>query len=441
MGLFSDKPVRHGSKSLVKNKRRLYSLLECIQEDYISLTEIDLDNDSFDMFMINPVFETLGVPRKGKFTEAFRQAAEKYVSSENLENVSKVFDSEYIRQTLATRKSFEFEFELMWQSLGWQKITFSVMERDQGIPVKVLMTQVTVDKGRKEQLRQQKAILEAYNYAEAANAAKTNFLSHMSHDMRTPMNGIIGMTSIAKANIGNEDKVLDCLKKIDTASNQLLDLINEVLDLSRIESGKEELREDEIIMGDFIESIISIVRPQAGQKGQTLNVAAQKVANEELVGDKHKLSQILINLLSNAIKYTQEGGTITLTIEERDTNDPGFTEYILKVEDNGIGMTEEFQKTLFDPFTRAKDLRVENTVGSGLGRSITKNLVRMLHGTITVYSRLNEGSRFEVRIPLKLSGRSANANITLFRGKSAILICNHEDRTNVECTADGTCIK
>ncbi len=441
MGFYTKNTNRQDSKRLVRNKKRLYSLLECICEDYISMTEIDLDSDTYEMFMVNPSIESLGVPFKGKFTETFQQAAREHVSQESSENVVKVFDSEYIRQTLATRRKFECEFELVFQSMGWQKVTFVVMERDQGIPVKVLMTQVTVDKGRKEQLRQQKAILEAYNYAEAANAAKTNFLSHMSHDMRTPMNGIIGMTSIAKANMGNDDKVADCLGKIETASNQLLELINEVLDLSRIESGREELREDEIEMGDFIESVISMIRPQAGQKGQTLTVTAQKIVNEKLIGDKHKLSQILLNLLSNAVKYTPDGGKITLTIEERDTNDPGSTEYVLKVEDNGFGMTDEFQKTLFDPFTRAKDLRVENTVGSGLGMSITKNLVRMLHGTITVFSRIDEGTRFEVRLPLKLSTAAGSVNLTMFSGKSALLVCNHANRLDTDCTADGKCIE
>ena len=254
----------------------------------------------------------------------------------------------------------------------------------------------------KKELETQHALQEAYDAAEAANRAKSDFLQTMSHDIRTPMNGIIGMTAIAAAHIDDKERVQDSLQKITQASRHLLALINEVLDMSKIESGKVSLAEEEFNLSDLIDNLLTMTRPQIEEHGHELKVNIRDVQHELVIGDSLHIQQAFVNLMSNAIKYTPNGGRIDLGIREIPCNQEkvGCDEFVFR--DNGIGMSEEFLKHIFEPFTRAEDGRISKIQGTGLGMPITRNIVRMMGGDIQVQSKPNEGSCFTVTIFLKL---------------------------------------
>lgn len=235
-----------------------------------------------------------------------------------------------------------------------------------------------------------------------ANKAKSEFLSNMSHDIRTPMNAITGMTAIAIANIDNRQKVENCLKKINLSSKHLLGLINDVLDMSKIESGKMTLSVEQISLREVIDGIVNILQPQLHAKDQRFDVIIRDISVENICCDSVRLTQILLNILGNSVKFTPEGGSICLSLSEE--NSPKGESYIrihLITEDNGIGMTKEFQEKIFDSFTRADSRRVHKTEGSGLGMAITKYIVDAMGGTIQVESELGKGTRFHVILDLE----------------------------------------
>lgn len=230
-----------------------------------------------------------------------------------------------------------------------------------------------------------------------ANKAKSEFLSSMSHDIRTPMNGIVGMTAIAMSNIEDTARVKDCLTKITLSSKHLLGLINDVLDMSKIESGKLTLNMSQISLRETMDSIVNIAQPQVKARQQHFDVFIQKIQTEDICCDSIRLNQVLINLLSNAIKFTPEGGYINVYLEQEDS--PLGDDYVrchFRVKDNGIGMTREFQERIFETFSREKSLQVAKTEGTGLGMAITKAIVDAMGGTIEVISELGKGSEFHI---------------------------------------------
>ena len=244
---------------------------------------------------------------------------------------------------------------------------------------------------------------EALQTAENANKAKTDFLSNMSHDIRTPMNAIIGMTSLIRHDAGNKDKVIEYADKIDISSQHLLGIINDVLDMSKIEAGKTVFKYTDFSMPDLIEELNTIFQPQIAERNQTLMVIKENIRHEWVNGDQVHLMQIFSNLLSNAVKYTQEGGKIQFLVEECETNSSVYAKYRFLVSDNGMGMSADFKETIFDPFTRAEGSVTNKIQGTGLGMAITGNLVEAMGGTIDVESELGQGSCFEVLIDLRIA--------------------------------------
>ena len=244
---------------------------------------------------------------------------------------------------------------------------------------------------------------EALQTAENANKAKTDFLSNMSHDIRTPMNAIIGMTSLIRHDAGNKDKVIEYADKIDISSQHLLGIINDILDMSKIEAGKTVFKYTDFSMPDLIEELNTIFQPQIAERNQTLMVIKENIRHEWVNGDQVHLMQIFSNLLSNAVKYTQEGGKIQFLVEECETNSSVYAKYRFLVSDNGMGMSADFKETIFDPFTRAEGSVTNKIQGTGLGMAITRNLVEAMGGTIDVESELGQGSCFEVLIDLRIA--------------------------------------
>ena len=244
---------------------------------------------------------------------------------------------------------------------------------------------------------------EALQTAENANKAKTDFLSNMSHDIRTPMNAIIGMTSLIRHDAGNKAKVIEYADKIDISSQHLLGIINDVLDMSKIEAGKTVFKYTDFSILDFITELNTIFHSQIDEKNQTLTIIKENIRHEWVNGDKVHLMQIFSNLVSNAVKYTQEGGKIQFLVEECETKSSVYAKYRFLVSDNGMGMSADFKDTIFDAFTRAESSMTNKIQGTGLGMAITKNLVEAMGGTIAVESELGQGSCFEVLIDLRIA--------------------------------------
>ncbi len=264
------------------------------------------------------------------------------------------------------------------------------------------VAKVKDDEYTEKLLKANAALRDAYAMAKQANHAKTDFLSRMSHDIRTPMNAIIGMTAIAEMNLDDSTKVSDCLSKIEVSSRYLLSLINEVLDMSKIESGKFVLSEENLSLPDLIDNIVEIVRPTVKEKQHELVVSADEVVHKEVIGDSIRLQQAFVNILSNAVKYTPPGGRIEMIVREKQNQQRKIGCYEFIFRDNGIGMTPEFLQKIYEPFERASDVRVNKEQGTGLGMAITKNIVEMMDGSIKIESEPGKGTTFTVTIFLKL---------------------------------------
>ncbi|MBC5706558.1 response regulator [Hungatella sp. L12] len=240
--------------------------------------------------------------------------------------------------------------------------------------------------------------------AESANESKSRFLSNMSHDIRTPMNAIIGMTRIAQDHIEEPVKVKDCLKKIDLSGRLLVGLINDILDMSKIESGKMSLNNDTASLVELMQNLVSITQPTVFRKNQIFNIRLHDIRHESLIFDSLRLNQVMINLLGNAVKFTPEGGSISLDVTEEAAEDEKLVHLVFKVADTGIGISREFQKNLFTSFTRERDSKIDKIEGSGLGLAITKMIVTMMGGTITVESEPGRGSVFTVEMDFPVAG-------------------------------------
>ena len=281
---------------------------------------------------------------------------------------------------------------------------------------------------------------EALQTAENANKAKTDFLSNMSHDIRTPMNAIIGMTSLIRHDAGNKAKVIEYADKIDISSQHLLGIINNVLDMSKIEAGKTVFKYTDFSILDFITELNTIFHSQIDEKNQTLTIIKENIRHEWVNGDQVHLMQIFSNLVSNAVKYTQEGGKIQFLVEECETKSSVYAKYRFLVSDNGMGMSADFKETIFDPFTRAEGSVTNKIQGTGLGMAITRNLVEAMGGTIDVESELGQGSCFEVLIDLRIAeDRSVSSTVqeekneqndNIFQGMR--FLCAEDNELNAE---------
>ena len=358
-----------------------------------------------------------------------------FVAPSDRERLNRELTLENIVANTTSKKVFGVGFKrIVGDGERYYRIEFAQVQLPNGKTGIVAGFKDVDEDVRKEQEIQQ-VLRDAIDSANASSKAKSEFLSSMSHDIRTPMNGIIGMTAIATAHLNDRERVEDCLKKISEASSHLLSLINEVLDMNKIESGKVELNEENFNLSELVNTLLAMTKAQLESHRHTLNVNIADVIHENVIGDSHRIQQVFVNLMSNAIKYTPDGGTISLSVAERPTNAPGVACYEFVFEDNGIGMTEEYQKHLFEPFTRANDKRTAAIQGTGLGMTITQSLVRMMGGDIQVKSKYGEGSRFTVTIYLKFvdvqnaepqkEDPLKNLEDLKFEGKRILLVEDH----------------
>ena len=281
----------------------------------------------------------------------------------------------------------------------------------------------TIEQQRMQLEKKQNELEEALQMAQAANRAKTTFLSNMSHDIRTPMNAIIGFTGLAASHIDDKERVQDYLATIARSSEHLLSLINDVLDMSRIESGKMTLNEKVESLADILHVLREIVHADVRAKQLNFHIDTVDVRNELVYCDKLHLNQVLLNLISNAIKYTHPGGTVSLRIVQKPARNAGYGSFEFHCKDNGIGMSEEFAKTIFDPFTREETTTVSGIQGTGLGMAITKNIVEMMGGRISVTSKKGEGSEFVVSVDFRLADKkTADTAISELKGLRGLVV-------------------
>lgn len=286
---------------------------------------------------------------------------------------------------------------------GWMRVHVILAESQDGVPANVILAAHSVDAEKEQEEQNRQALLAAYETAKAANEAKSNFLAQMSHDIRTPINAIVGMTAIAAARVEDPQEVSNCLKKIDLSSKHLLTLINEVLDLSKIEKGGVELAQEPFSLTQLIQDVGAIIRAESAEKRQILRFQTRDLVHDRLVGDPQRLRQVLLNLLTNAVKYTPVEGSITLNVQEVSQRVPSCGSFVFAVEDTGIGMAKDFLNYVFVPFSRAGDVQVRSVQGSGLGMSIAHKLVSAMGGNIQVESELGKGSRFTVTLNLQIN--------------------------------------
>ncbi len=281
---------------------------------------------------------------------------------------------------------------------------------------------------------------QAFRIAEEANKAKSSFLSNMSHDIRTPMNAIVGFATLLARDAENPEKVREYTRKITVSSQHLLGLINDILDISKIEAGKTVLNLSDENIVDLVENIDSIIRPQMKAKGHTFEVYSRDIRHEQVIMDKLRLNQILLNLLSNAVKYTPEGGNVTLTVQELPKHARQLAHFRFVVADDGYGMSEEYQQKIFQAFTREEDSVTNKIQGTGLGMAITKNLLDLMGGKITVASQKGKGSVFTVELELQISEQAVDQGFWEKHGITRLLAVDDEEVIcqNIQITMEGT---
>ena len=403
----------------IAERRRQQNIIETLSREYFGVYYVNLRSATYEVLRFdNQVYEALDVPRCRSFRDLAAGYVEKFVHPEDAGSVAAFFDLDNVAKARAEGRT---ETAVLFRKrvpggLAWTQARF-LFSRES---IHATLGVRDVDESTRKELQARQLLQDALARAEGANAAKSDFLSQMSHDIRTPMNAIVGMTSLAQTYLEDRERVADCLAKIAVSSRHLLDLINDVLDMSKIESGKLRLEQRELSLAQLLEDTLTVLRPMAVEKGQTLTVETAGVCHDAVVGDALRMQQMLTNLLSNAVKYTPEGGAVRLTVDEEVSPDAHVGQYRFVVEDNGVGMTPEFLQHVFEPFTRAGDPRVSRQRGTGLGMAITHNIVRMMGGEITAESQPDKGSRFTVRLGLRLQEAGSRAK-ELLRGKAVLI--------------------
>lgn len=335
--------------------------------------------------------------------EAIRIAIENTAASENIEEMLDFIDLDTLPKRMKTECFLNREY--MGTLSGWVRGSFIEVERDENKTLtKVLYAYQVIDAEKRIELEKQQAMRDACAAAERANVAKTAFLSRMTHDIRTPMNGIIGMTTLAISNLNrnNLEKVGECLAKINTSSTHLLGIINEALDMGQIESGKFALNCEEFNFMQMIEDVKDVIEESAKARKHQLDVSCEEIVHTSVYGDDVRLRKALINILGNAIKYTPDGGKISMEVTEKSTNKEDLCCFEFVIQDNGIGMSKEFLPHLFLPFEREHNDKTSKIQGTGLGMVITKNIIQLMNGDIQVESEPGVGTKFVVTVYMGL---------------------------------------
>ena len=382
------------------------AIVNALSRDYLNVYTLNLRTAAFRALKLEG-YQVPGVDLKsGKafsYTEVLRGYMEDRVLDEDRDYVKEALSLERVREALSVSPEYTGTHRVrIGEEVHTFQFTYVAYQAGGQTDPLALVGFRNIDEIVRREQQQRAALEDALHMAQAASEAKTSFLSSMSHDIRTPMNAIIGFLTLMRDETDNPAMVAEYIQRIDAASQHLLGLINDILDMSKLESGGATLNISEMELAEIIDEINTIIRPQAKEKAQTFNIFVSHLNYEHLLGDKMRINQILINLLSNAVKYTPEGGTIDMRVEELPQAVNNYSRVRFTVQDNGLGMSKEYLKVIFDPFTREETKSTYGIQGTGLGMPITKNLVDMMGGSIHVVSELNKGSAFTVELELRI---------------------------------------
>ena len=415
---------RKKQKKIEQENRSFSNIITAVVKMFDRFALVDLDNNTYEYISTHESGILPDVESKGSY-DKIRERIFSNCALHNSKNetMSPYTSPEALREALKDRDTLMFEYSEEFEqskTFRWTNLSIICVERKNGVPSKLLMACKDETKLKIEEIRKREMLKDACRQAENASRAKSDFLSKMSHDIRTPMNAIVGMTALAGNYLDDKEKVKECLKNITSSSRHLLSLINEVLDMSRIESGKVVLAEEEFNISDLMESTLDMVRPSIKAKNQNFCISIISFQHENVMGDSLRLQKVFCNILNNANKYTPEKGTIRVTICEKPSGQDNVGCFEFVFEDNGIGMSEDFLKRIFIPFERAVDSRVDKIQGTGLGLAIASNIVNMMGGSLKAESKVGEGSRFTVTVLLKLNHKD-NAPEKELAGKRVLI--------------------
>lgn len=378
----------------------------------VNVTRNQIEDEIFEIVEEKkiPLLRSLGMQAPCSFDEFVQKWAEVNVAEEDREAFVRDYNHKSLLEAYQRGKiELEYEFRRISDD-GWSILrrTILLIQNEESGEIIALCNAKDITKQREQEYETQIALREAYEAAKRANQAKSDFLSRMSHDIRTPMNAVIGMTALARAHLDDRERLEECLSKISSSSSHLLEIINKVLDMSKIESGTIDLNEEEFDLNELIDQLLQMSEEGIHRKNHKLVVKIDHVEHEKVIGDSARIQQVFMNLMSNAIKYTPNGGTICFTVRENPSKFSTMAYYEFIFEDTGIGMSKEFQKRIFEPFVREEDSRTSKIQGSGLGMAITKSLISMMNGDIWLESEVNKGSKFTIGLHLKIQDKEYN---------------------------------
>ena len=422
------------SSRYVNHCRKAQIVEAAVQTEYDYVVYIEANTNSYVMYTSNRESGTPVPPiASNDYEKEVAEFHHKYVPEDQRDELTRNLSLDHVLSVLRNSREYVLFCQVMENGVFRdKKMRFSFFDKERNI---LLLTRTDIMEVREEE-RQRQLLQDALQVAKSANQAKSDFLSRMSHDIRTPMNAIIGMTTIASMHIDDRERIVDCLKKIMVSSKLLLNLINEVLDMSKVESGHILLTDEEFDMGELLQSVITMVQTSVSQKFQDFRVHLFQVKHEKLIGDVQRIQQVLLNLLSNAIKYTPDYGKITLEIREKPIKNGNYGLFEVTVIDNGIGIKPDFLHKVFEPFERAEDATLRNIQGTGLGMAISRNIAHMMNGEIQVESEYGKGSRFTIDMPLVCRDQKPDDKIEV-EGLEVLVV----DDDKIACLNTSSCLQ
>lgn len=454
--LFRTVRIHMEQESIMREQKRL-QIINALGQAYSIILLINIKKDTLEVIKFSD-----GVGHNYRKEDLSNALRKEYI--ENM--IAPSFQKNYMAftdiSTMESRLKEHDSISCISQTIkgAWMRSMIVPQKYDEkGNLSTVLLAISDVTEEKEHELEQDRILRNALSSAEHANRAKTAFLNNMSHDIRTPMNAIIGFTSLAAEHLDDREIIRDYLEKISTSGKHLLSLINDVLDMSRIESGSVKIEKANVHLPDVLEDLKTIILESVHAKQQKLLIKMQDVVHEDIITDKLRLTQVLLNIISNAVKFTPVGGTIHILVEEKASQKAGYAVYSFCIKDNGIGMSKEFQEHVFDSFARERTVTESGITGTGLGMAITKNIVDLMGGTIHLTSKQGEGSEFIVTLECELANKTvqnkqsscpkAEKKHLDYSGKKVLLVedneLNREIATEilkslglkVDCAADG----
>ncbi len=419
-------------KAVLAREQKRLRIINAIGHAYSSITLIDLRAQSVE------IVKGLNKEEVGNGHDGMKKSVqEAYINRHIAEPYRKAYldylDMDTVVERLAGKPSLSLTVQK--EDGSWMLSLIVPQRYDKAGNIDaVLLANRDVTAEKKHEMEQDAALRNALAVAEHASKAKTVFLNNMSHDIRTPMNAIIGFTALAVSHIDNREHVMQYLKKINTAGKHLLSLINDVLDMSRIENGSVKIEEVDVHLPDVLHDLRAIIQGNIGAKQQDLYIDTQDVVHEDILTDKLRLNQVLLNIISNAVKFTPVGGIINVRVTERPSRKAGYATFEFKIRDNGIGIDDEFQKHIFDSFSREQSVTESGIQGTGLGLAIVKNIVDMMGGTISLRSKKGKGSEFTVTLDCKIAGQAVQYEpIPELKGARALVVDDDADTCMSVC--------